>query len=185
SFQLCKQLDPQDNPSLFNSTLSIIIRVRLNFDLDPVSQIVIGYYGLRIRGDSYRVHELLLPPPKALISIYRFHKQFQRVVEKERNSNFLTRLHKGRLSIIPWPIIGSPGFYEQFEELKELGFDVQEITHKQAGVFLTTLKMLMAKLKLTNLKANLAAQRVEKLSSLLVRALCFGLTDPEHNEVLK
>jgi hypothetical protein len=67
-------------------------------------------------------------------------------VQDEQEENFITRLHAGELAIIPWPVIESPQFYSLFYTLKRL-LDLQPVTHQTAGIFLLTLKTLMAKLK--------------------------------------
>ena len=78
--------------------------------------------------------------------IERFSLKFQKIVQDEQQANFITRLHHGKLAIIPWPTIGSKDFYKLFPALwKHL--DHLEVTHKTAGGFLLTLKTLMAKLK--------------------------------------
>lgn len=65
---------------------------------------------------------------------------------KEQDSNFITRLHKGQISIIPWPIIESDKFYSMFHRLRKVLYS-QPVTHPSAGAFLSTMKTLMAKLK--------------------------------------
>lgn len=85
-------------------------------------------------------------PQKFALSRYRFQQKFQRIVQKEKEENFITKLHGGRLDIIPWPVIESTRFYDLFGGLK-LRLDDQPITHPHAGAFLGALKMLMAKLK--------------------------------------
>jgi len=78
--------------------------------------------------------------------IGRFALKFQKIVQDEQHANFITRLHYGKLAIIPWPVIGSEEFYTLFPAIwKHL--DQLEVTHKTAGGFLLTLKTLMAKLK--------------------------------------
>jgi hypothetical protein len=67
-------------------------------------------------------------------------------VEQEQDANFISRLHGGKLEIIPWPVIGSKGFYKLFSTLKKL-LDFQKSPHATAGEFLHTIKTLMAKLK--------------------------------------
>jgi hypothetical protein len=69
-----------------------------------------------------------------------------RIVQQEGSENFITKLHKGKLGIIPWGVIESPSFYKLFNKLK-IRFMKQPITHKHAGAFIVTLKTLMAKLK--------------------------------------
>ena len=70
----------------------------------------------------------------------------QSIVAQEQEANFISRLHGGKLKIIPWPVIESRRFYTLFSSLKR-ALDEQPITHPNAGAFLHTLKTLMAKLK--------------------------------------
>jgi hypothetical protein len=98
-------LDPSANPSLFQSTLVIIIKVR------DCSQREVYYLKLAIgcrrighKGNHERVcpsihHKILTfaSDPKS-----RFQLKFQRIVEDEQDANFISRLHGGHLCIIPW-----------------------------------------------------------------------------------
>lgn len=72
----------------------------------------------------------------------------QKIVQDEQGANFISRLHAGRLSIVPWPVIESSQFYSLFTNLRRR-LDAQRITHPSAGEFLHTMKILMAKLKVT------------------------------------
>jgi hypothetical protein len=85
---------------------------------------------------------------------FRFSIKFRKIVEKEQHANFITRLHAGKLDIIPWPVIESEGFYQLFRRVKK-ALDRQPTSHHTAGEFLLTLKTLMAKLKV-RLKYSLA-----------------------------
>ena len=76
----------------------------------------------------------------------RFSLKFQKIVQDEQDANFITRLHGGKLQIIPWPVIESREFYKLFPSLKRR-LDQQPTSHHTAGEFLHTLKTLMAKLK--------------------------------------
>ena len=76
----------------------------------------------------------------------RFRQKFQHIVEQEQEDNFITKLHKGKFNIIPWPVIESAGFYDLFGALK-IRLDQQPLTYKYASVFIGALKMLMAQLK--------------------------------------
>lgn len=78
--------------------------------------------------------------------MYRFSLKFQQIVQQEQDANFITRLHGGKLDIIPWPVIKSREFYKLFSTLKKR-LDLQKISHPAAGEFLYTMKTLMAKLK--------------------------------------
>ncbi len=78
--------------------------------------------------------------------LFRFTQKFAAIVQRERGQNFITRLHKGHLDIIPWPVIESSQFYGLFEVLKERLIK-RPTTHRHAVQFVDTLKTLMAKLK--------------------------------------
>ncbi|KAI0089045.1 hypothetical protein BDY19DRAFT_122025 [Irpex rosettiformis] len=130
--------------------------------------------------------------------VKEFSLKFQRIVEVEQSSNFITRLHGGKLHIIPWPVIESRQFYELFPRLKVM-LDRQPITHPRAGVFLQKLKTLMAKLKANDWSSldrgvpcllyifacvilifrleNLVSYRAQRLSDILATALKFGASE--------
>lgn len=87
----------------------------------------------------------MLPP--------RFALKFQQMVDVEQGSNFITRLHRGSVMIVPWPVIQSRKFYALFPRIKKV-LDSQPVTHPQAGVFLQTVKTLMAKLRVSTISFN-------------------------------
>lgn len=60
----------------------------------------------------------------------------------------MTRLHRGQVHIIPWPVIKSRGFYTLFQRIRDT-LERQPVTHGGGGVFLHTLKTLMAKIKVS------------------------------------
>jgi hypothetical protein len=76
----------------------------------------------------------------------RFTQKFARIVQQERGQNFITKLHRGQVDIIPWPVIESSQFYGLFEVLKDR-FIKRPTTHHHAVQFVDVLKTLMAKLK--------------------------------------
>ena len=76
----------------------------------------------------------------------RFRLKFRGIVKEEQKANFISRLHRGKLDIIPWPVIESSEFYKLLSALKKR-LDQQSISHPVAGEFLHTIKTLMAKLK--------------------------------------
>ncbi|KAI9455502.1 hypothetical protein HD554DRAFT_2207426 [Boletus coccyginus] len=144
-------LDPNANPSLFQSTLVIIIKDVVDSD-------------------------------KAEI-VKEFSLKFQRIVQGEREANFITRLHAGKLNIVPWPVIESGEFYGLFHALKRQ-LDKQVVTHRSAGEFLHMMKTLMAKLKANDwgaMSQTTASHRAQLISTLLANALAFGYAeiDPE------
>ncbi|KAI6035782.1 hypothetical protein EDC04DRAFT_2880315 [Pisolithus marmoratus] len=144
-------LDPAANPSLFQSTLVIIIKDVVEADRTEIGR--------------------------------EFTLKFQRIVQDEQETNFITQLHAGQLSIIPWPVIESKEFYKLFPTLKRY-LDQQVVTHHAAGEFLHKVKTLMAKLKANDwgaMSQTMASHRAQLLSSLLPSALTFGCqeVDPE------
>ncbi|KAF8690053.1 hypothetical protein RHS03_09010, partial [Rhizoctonia solani] len=111
--------------------------------------------------------------------VKEFSLRFQAIVEREKDQNFITRLHRGRVQIIPWPVINSPGFYTLFNRLHQK-LDQQPFTHGTGGAFLHNLKTLMAKIKTSDwgsLDQNLAAHRAQQLMERLPHALCYGRED--------
>ena len=83
----------------------------------------------------------------------RFALKFQKIVQDEQDNNFITRLHQGKLEIIPWPVIGSREFYALFSVVKQKLYE-QRSSHRTAGEFLLTLKTLMAKLKVRSISLS-------------------------------
>jgi hypothetical protein len=87
----------------------------------------------------------------------------QNIVQAEQGSNFISKLHTGKLDIIPWPVIESRRFYSLYSTLKRR-LDSQQVSHPSAGEFLYTLKILMAKLKVIA-----AFLRLLKVNKILLR----------------
>ncbi|ETW76254.1 hypothetical protein HETIRDRAFT_53756 [Heterobasidion irregulare TC 32-1] len=113
--------------------------------------------------------------------INEFSLKFRKIVEDEKEDNFISRLHRGRISIIPWPVINTHRFFNLFGSLKKR-FERQGVTYTSAGVFLHTLKTLMAKLKANDwgaLDQTLASHRARVLTSSLRGALSRGLMEPD------
>ncbi|PCH41519.1 hypothetical protein WOLCODRAFT_163166 [Wolfiporia cocos MD-104 SS10] len=140
-------LDPKANPTLFQSTLVIIIKDVVDNDANEI--------------------------------VKEFSLKFQQIVQQEQGSNFISQLHKGKLAIIPWPVIESRQFYTLFGGVRR-HLDKQETTHPRASMFLQTLKTLMAKLKANDwgaLSQNMAAHRAQLLLTFLPKALAIGATE--------
>ncbi|KAI0292619.1 hypothetical protein B0F90DRAFT_1671124 [Multifurca ochricompacta] len=149
-------LDPASNPTLFQSTLVVIIKDVIDSDQAEVTR--------------------------------EFSVKFQKIVEDEQDSNFITRLHAGKLKIVPWPVIESKEFYKLFLKVNKI-IDKQPVSHQTAGSFLLTLKTLMAKLKLIAARfagqANdwgavlqtMAIHRADNLLAILPNALETGFSE--------
>ncbi|KAI9462918.1 hypothetical protein BJY52DRAFT_1221931 [Lactarius psammicola] len=148
SFQSSSSVfDPASNPSLFQSTLVVIIKDVIDTDSDEVMR--------------------------------EFALKFQKIVQDEQDANFITRLHGGKLQIIPWPVIGSREFYKLFSAVKKK-LDQQKTSHRTAGEFLHMLKTLMAKLKANDwgaMSQTMAAHRASSLLAILPVALETGYSE--------
>ncbi|KAG8749810.1 hypothetical protein FRC11_011015, partial [Ceratobasidium sp. 423] len=108
-----------------------------------------------------------------------FSLKLQGIVEKERDRNFITRLHRGRIQIVPWPVINSPDFYVLFSRLRQR-FDQQPFTHCSGGAFLCSLKILMAKIK--NIDADAELETADIMPLLFVPE--FATDNVARNETL-
>ena len=84
--------------------------------------------------------------PLELMDTRRFSLKLRQIARDEAGDNFITKLHRGKLDIMPWPVIQSAQFYRMIGSLKTR-LEEQPVNHKSAGEFLQVLKMLMAKLK--------------------------------------
>ncbi|KAF8122291.1 hypothetical protein EV363DRAFT_1404993 [Boletus edulis] len=169
---------------LFNTAISNLVLFRNNFAL---SRDITGLF------QSFQSSSTVMDP-KANPSLFqsmlviiikvglpRFSLKFQRIVEDEQETNFISQLHAGRLSVIPWPVIESKEFYELFPAVKRQ-LDEQVVTHRSAGEFLHVMKTLMAKLKANDWSAmshTMASHRAQLISRLLANALAYGYAEIE------
>ncbi|KAF8726080.1 hypothetical protein AX14_008092 [Amanita brunnescens Koide BX004] len=167
---------------LFNTAISNLVLFRNNF---AFSRDITGLFQSFQSSSTPGPH--VVDSDKAEIA-REFSLKFQQIVEEEQDANFISRLHGGKLNIIPWPVIESKDFYKLFPTLKRR-LDQQEVTHKAAGEFLHLMKTLMAKLKANDwgaLTQTMASHRAQLLLTLLPTALAFGMQDVEPEiELLK
>lgn len=84
----------------------------------------------------------------------RFALKLQKIFQDEQEVNFITRLHAGKLEIIPWPVIESKDFYKLFATVTRK-LDQLETSYRTGGEFLLTLKILMAKLKVRSISSSI------------------------------
>ncbi|QRV84782.1 GTP-binding protein [Ceratobasidium sp. AG-Ba] len=156
-------LDPNANKGLFNVGRAVALSNRINSFVQSTLAIIIK--------------DVTNSDAKDIVK--EFSLKFRQIVEKEQDQNFISRLHRGHIQIIPWPVINSPGFYTLFRQLRAK-LDQQAFTHGTAGAFLHNLKTLMAKIKAQDwgaLDQNLAAHRAQQLLERLPRALYDGCTE--------
>ncbi|CAE6454443.1 unnamed protein product [Rhizoctonia solani] len=116
-----------------------------------------------------------------------FSLKFGEIVQMERDKNFISRLHRGKIQIIPWPVINSLEFYSLFNAvLKRL--EMQSFTHQTGGAFLLKLKSLMVDIKASCCRHNevtcnwnasdqsQASSRAHQLKERIISALACGKT---------
>ncbi|KAK7684549.1 hypothetical protein QCA50_012496 [Cerrena zonata] len=142
-------LDTAANPTLFRSTLAIIIKDVIQSDKEEIKK--------------------------------EFSLRFQSIVDTEKESNFITKLHNGNVLIIPWPVIESREFYGMFRPLGKM-LEEQDVTHPKGAMFLETMKTLMAKLKANDwgaLNQNIALHRAQQLVLSLPTAFAYGVVELE------
>ncbi|KEP50719.1 von willebrand factor type A domain protein [Rhizoctonia solani 123E] len=107
-----------------------------------------------------------------------FSLKFGEIVQMERDKNFISRLHRGKIQIIPWPVINSPEFYSLFNAVRKR-LEMQDFTHQTGGAFLHKLKSLMVDIKTCNWNASdqsQASSRAHQLKERLTSALAHGKT---------
>ncbi|KAG8689142.1 hypothetical protein FRC11_004009, partial [Ceratobasidium sp. 423] len=97
--------------------------------------------------------------------------EFQGIVEKERDRNFITRLHRGHIQIVPWPSANSHNFYTSLGRLRQK-LNQQPFTHDSCGAFLHNLKTLMA--KITNIYADTELDTPEYMPLLFIPEFATG-----------
>lgn len=99
------------------------------------------------------------------------------MVEEDQENNFITRLHRGQLHILPWPVIKSKGFYTLFGHIRGILED-QPITHGEGGGFLHLLKTLMAKIMVSLLSESISIY--DLMHVLIDQAHDWGALDREY-----
>ncbi|CAG8696642.1 3684_t:CDS:2, partial [Ambispora gerdemannii] len=78
--------------------------------------------------------------------VSEFHSKFSKIVDREEEDNFITKLYRNKMSIIPWPVFNESSFYTTFRQLK-IKLDEQDSKYKNAKLFVEKIKVLMTKLK--------------------------------------
>ncbi|KAF8335492.1 uncharacterized protein EI90DRAFT_2913057 [Cantharellus anzutake] len=174
---------------LFNVALSNLVLFRNNFAL---SRDVAGMFSFQSSAAQFEpsanpelfrstlaiiIKDVVESDTKEVVQEFRL--KFQKMVQEEKEGNFISRLHRGTVDILPWPVIQSSMFYTLMNKLKKR-LDAQDPSHGTASVFLERMKFLMAKLKASDwgaLDHALASHRAQLLQNLLPSALAYGVTE--------
>ncbi|CAG8491773.1 7035_t:CDS:10 [Funneliformis caledonium] len=109
--------------------------------------------------------------------VREFYSRFEQLVTEEGEDNFITKMYKGGLNIMPWPIFNDAAWFKALTEVKSI-LDEQESKYENARIFLQNIKVIMAKLKVCDwgsLDENLVQNRVSTLKRLLYNAVFLGI----------
>ncbi|RUS18258.1 hypothetical protein BC937DRAFT_88981 [Endogone sp. FLAS-F59071] len=113
--------------------------------------------------------------------VQEFKNKFSQIVSEEGEDNFISRLHKGQMSILPWPVFNDSGFYSMLNVLKKY-LDEQESKFGKARIFLPTVKTIMAKLKVcdwSSLDNNMVQIRATAVRFLIKPVIATGVEEME------
>ncbi|KAF8589358.1 hypothetical protein K439DRAFT_1645139 [Ramaria rubella] len=162
---------------LLNTTISNLVLFRNNFAFFQSSSLVVNPASnpTLFQGTlAIIVKDIIDSDSKEIVK--EFSQKLQHIVKEEQD-----------LMVMPWPVIKSQKFYAMFHRLKKV-FYSQPVTHPSAGVFLSTMKTLMAKLKTNDwgaLDNNLSALRAQILERMLPTAFMYRVAEEGTDEPLK
>ncbi|KAF0421089.1 e3 ubiquitin-protein ligase trip12 [Gigaspora margarita] len=71
--------------------------------------------------------------------VEEFYLKFSKIVDKEDEDNFISKLYRSKMSITAWPVFNDPSFYTSLNEFKS-ELDEQESQYKNARIFLEKAK---------------------------------------------
>ncbi|CAI2191699.1 11574_t:CDS:10, partial [Funneliformis geosporum] len=116
--------------------------------------------------------------PKADIEdiIQEFKLKFSQLVSEEVGDNFISRMCRGGLDIITWPMFNDNAWFKALSILKKKLYKL-ETKYDNARTFLQNTKVLMAKLKICDwgsLNENLTQIRVISLKKLLITVISYA-----------
>ncbi|PKC68807.1 hypothetical protein RhiirA1_456805 [Rhizophagus irregularis] len=109
--------------------------------------------------------------------VREFKSKFSQIVSEEGEDNFISRMYKGGLDIIPWPMFNDAAWFKTLSTVNKK-LDKQEVKYENARTFLQSTKVIMAKLKICDwgsLDENLIQIRVATLKRLLPTVVSYGL----------
>ncbi|RIA83800.1 hypothetical protein C1645_833247 [Glomus cerebriforme] len=108
--------------------------------------------------------------------VTEFQSKFSKIVDREEEDNFITKLYRNKMSIVPWPVFNEAAFYTTFKQLK-VKLDVQDSKYKNARAFIEKMKVLMTKLKVCDwgsIQATLITMRALEIKKFLNNVISYG-----------
>ncbi|RUS25274.1 hypothetical protein BC938DRAFT_472396 [Jimgerdemannia flammicorona] len=117
--------------TLFNAAVSNLILYKNNFALgrDISSMFHRFQDGATIFDPSSTSHMFTsrlaiiikdVPKQDRVGIVHEFRSKFTQIVSEEGEDNFISRLHKGQMSILPWPVFNDSGFYSTLSDTQLL-----------------------------------------------------------------
>ncbi|KAG8985187.1 Vacuolar protein sorting-associated protein 13A, partial [Tulasnella sp. JGI-2019a] len=127
---------------LFNTALSNLVIFRNNFALSrdvanmfTSFQASVGIFDQAANSRLFQgclavvIKDVVDGDKKEIVQ--EFKMKFSQIVGQEQANNFITKLHAGQLTVIPWNVIESREFYALFPKLSKQLFE-QKTTHASA-----------------------------------------------------
>ncbi|CAG8758828.1 5334_t:CDS:2, partial [Ambispora leptoticha] len=118
--------------------------------------------------------------------VSEFQSKFSRIVDREEKDNFITKLYRNKMSIMPWPVFNESSFYNNFKQLKTK-LDDQDSKYNNAKIFLEKAKVLMTKLKVCDwgsVQGTLITLRTLELKKFMQDAISLGFEQKEEDPFL-
>ncbi|CAG8548283.1 10484_t:CDS:10 [Ambispora gerdemannii] len=118
--------------------------------------------------------------------VSEFYSKFSKIVDKEEQDNFITKLYRNEMTISPWPVFNKLSFYTTFKQLK-MKIDEQGSKYKNAKIFVEKIKVLMTKLKVCDwesVQGTLITIRTLELKKYMKDAISQGFEQKDDDSFL-
>ncbi|GBC20091.1 uncharacterized protein OCT59_006577 [Rhizophagus irregularis] len=118
-----------------------------------------------------------VPKTKREYTIKELKSKISQLVSEEGEDNFISKMYKGKVDCIPWPIFNNDAWFKALSIVNKK-LEKQEVKYENAITFLQNIKVIMAKLKICDwgsLDESLIQIRIARLGRLLPIAISYGL----------
>ncbi|RHZ90025.1 hypothetical protein Glove_9g277 [Diversispora epigaea] len=115
--------------------------------------------------------------------VEEFRSKFSKIVEKDEEDNFISKLYRNKMTIIPYPLFSESDFYTKLKGFKAK-LDKQETSYKNARMFVEKIKVIMTNLKNCkwgSIDATLLTMRAYELKKFMNNAISFGFEQKEED----
>ncbi|GBC20093.1 uncharacterized protein OCT59_006574 [Rhizophagus irregularis] len=182
----CLERTPQEDLflTLFNTVVSDLILFKNQFAVNrDMSTMFQRFQGGATLFDSEIFQAKLciiikdVPSADREDIVREFMIKFSQLVSEEGEDNFISRMYKGGLEVIPWPMFNDASWFKTLSKVNKK-LEKREAKYENARTFLQITKVIMAKLKICDwgsLDENLIQIRVATLKRLLPTVVAYGL----------